>query len=124
MIAQGEDISVEVILKDKNNVSIPYGSLDSYTFSLYKLCEGQKVNLFTYKKGATGIAAIDIDALDNTKATIVINTMLTANTNPKDLFLEVKIKVAQAGNYIGGLASKIETDIPLDELIQSSNPKA
>ncbi|MEO6901537.1 MAG: hypothetical protein ABI241_00455 [Bacteroidia bacterium] len=122
MAIQRGDYEIGLKAKDNLGISFNWNDLSDYTISVYQNCNGIKNEpLFIFKKGATGIASITIDSLDNTLAYIIINRKLTANIPAKELFLEIEVSITQSGNYIGGKATAIETAIPLFQLDQSSN---
>ena len=124
MQVQGGDYEIGIPFKDKNGVRIPLPLLDDYVISVYRLCAGKKDLLFLYRKGATGLSAIEVDSLDDSIAIIVINRGLTGEINPSELFFEVELQVAQSGNYINGKANAKETGISLFKLCEAANKRA
>lgn len=123
MATPGSDYKQEVNIEDNTGVLINWPLLDDYAITVYHGCENRKTPLFVYRKSGAGMNAIEIDSGDTTKAYIILNRLLTATVPLKELFLEVEIKVAQAG-YLNGYAIEIETGVQLFRMDLSANPTA
>jgi len=120
---QGGDYKVGFPFKDVNGNKISLPSLDDYAITIYRVCGGKKEMLFLFRKGGTGMSAIEVDSVDDSIGLVILNRYFTAEINPNELFAEVEIQVAQTG-YINGKANAKETGISLFKLCEAANKRA
>jgi hypothetical protein len=112
---QGQDITINLTLKDSEGEEINPALLEDLRVFVYAEIQGQKLLKVTLKKE-------DIEVTDNVLK-VIIPRKYTANAPAEKHYLEVKIQQAGEG-YEDGLFTLGKTDLFIGKIVKSANPKS